>query len=465
MKKLVSKKVLFVIIAFLLFLIITFLPTPSGLTLEGQKALGLFVMASMLWFTNALPLPVTGLLIIALIPLAGILEASEAFALFGNSAVFFILGALILAAAMMKTGLSRRLSLMMISKFQDSPRKLIVGILVTCALFSFIMPEHAVAAIMFPVVMVIANNLDIEPQKSNYGKLLFLSMAWGAIIGGIGTFLGGARNPLAIAFLKDNAGISIGFFEWFLATFPLVVILLLIAVYILFKFFKPEPLNISQAILGLQDELKKIGKFTIPEKKVAFIVALTVICWVFVSGRLGLAVIALLSTCFLFILNLIKWEDVESYVNWGVILMYGGAISLGAALAHTKGAEWLMTWLLDNSHISPLLFIALIALIAKIITEGISNTAAVAILLPIAFAIGPQAHINPKVLVFAVAIPSGLTFMLPIGTPPSAIAYSSGYYMIKDILKPGLIMNILAWLLFLIIGLVYWPLIGIDILN
>ncbi|MBN2541722.1 DASS family sodium-coupled anion symporter [bacterium] len=454
-----------IIISVLVFGIICFLPNPVNLSISGQRALGLFVMAIILWATNALPLSVTGLLIIALIPLTGILEASKAFALFGNRAVFFILGAFILAAAMMKSGLSHRISLLMLSKFNRSARTLIIGIIITCTLMAFIMPEHAVAAIMFPVVMIIARKLGLKPQQSKYGMILFLSMAWGSIIGGVATFLGGARNPLAIAFLKENTGLTIGFFEWFISIFPVVVILLIFAIIILFTFFKFESMDISSATQTIRDELDKIGKFKKIEKKVAFIVVVTVLCWVFISKEVGIAVIALLSTCLLFIFNVLKWEDVEDYVNWGVILMYGGAISLGAALVETGAAEWITSLFLHKTFLTPFLFIAAIALVSKIITEGISNSATVAILLPIAFAIGTKYNINPKVLVYAIAIPSGLTFMLPIGTPPNAIAYSSGYYLIKDVLKPGLIMNIVAWVMFLLVGSLYWPLIGISLIQ
>jgi sodium-dependent dicarboxylate transporter 2/3/5 len=202
------------------------IPTPKGLNSEGKRALAVFLIAIILWITNAIPLSVTGLLIIALIPLLKIMRADQAFALFGNQAVFFILGAFIIATAMMKSGLSTRMAIFILSYFDSSPKYLILGILITCALMAFIIPEHAVAALMFPVIGSITASLDLNPLDSDFGAILFLSMAWGAIIGGVGTLLGGARNPLALAILEERFGITIGFFEWMKAVCPICFVLL-----------------------------------------------------------------------------------------------------------------------------------------------------------------------------------------------------------------------------------------------
>ena len=159
-----KRKGQYIIIAFSLLVLAVFVlsPAPTGLSTEAKNAIGIFACAIILWITNALPLSVTGLFVIALLPLLGVMPSKDAFALFGNSAVFFILGAFILAAAMIETGLSKRIALLMLNKFDSTPRKLLAGIMLTCAFLSFIMPEHAVAAMMFPVVAAIANSLDLD---------------------------------------------------------------------------------------------------------------------------------------------------------------------------------------------------------------------------------------------------------------------------------------------------------------
>jgi sodium-dependent dicarboxylate transporter 2/3/5 len=321
---------------------------------------------------------------------------------------------------------------------------------------AFIMPEHAVAAILFPVVVDITRALELEPLKSKYGIILFISLAWGCIIGGIATLLGGARNPLAIALLSENYGLEISFFKWIVIAAPLTFIMLGIAYVVLVYFFPIDVKDVSKARLAIQRELGEKGRITSEEKRVALVMGLTLFAWIFFGHSMGLANIALLSSVLLFALGIMDWKTVEDYVNWGVILMYGGAISLGSALVSTGGAQWLADLFLQRGSMTPFTFLLVLSLVSKFLTEGISNTATVAIVLPIGFSVGEALGINPIAAVFIVALPSGLAFTLPIASPPNAIAYSSGYYEISDILKPGLILNIISWIVFIVIALTYW---------
>lgn len=444
-------------------LLILFTSPPPGLSLAGYRAIAIFILAVSLWSTTTLPLAVTSLLAIVLLPLFGVLSSSKAFSLFGNQAVFFILGAFILAAAMMSTGLSRRLALVFLHRFDRSPGTLILGILISSAFLSFWMPEHAVAAMMFPIVLEIAHALGLKPPKSSYGKSLFLAMAWGAIIGGVATFLGGARNPLAVGMLQETYGLSIGFFEWMRAVVPVVLIMLAMAAMLLKLFFQYEMKDISLARRELEKKLSEIGPLTPAEKKIGAVMTLTVATWILFSEKIGLAQIAILAAVLLFVIRAVTWRDVEGYVNWGVILMYGGAIALGEALSETQAAGWLANQITHQVVLAPLTVVAIISALTLLLTEAISNAAALAIMLPIGFGLGETVGINPVLMVFMVAVPSGLAFILPIGTPPNAIAYSSGYYRIEDIVKPGIIMVVTSWLLFNLAVQVYWPMIGITL--
>lgn len=457
-------KSVIIIISLILLFIISVLPTPEGLTPQGQRVIAIFVMAIILWATAALPLSVTGILVIAALPMLGALDEKTAYSLFGNRAVFFILGAFILAAAMMKTGLSMRLSLQVLNRFGGSPHKLILGVLLTSASLAFIMPEHAVAAIMFPVVLGIARALELEPLRSKYGTLLFLSLAWGSVIGGVATLLGGARNPLAIGLLNEYYGLDISFFEWMKIATPVTLVMLVIAYAVLVGFFGVDISDVSKARNAIQKDLRRSGKISREEKRAALVMMLTLFSWVFLGQRIGLANIALLASVLLFALGVMEWKDVEDYVNWGVILMYGGAIALGSALVSTGAVQWIADSLLMNRELTPITFLLALSLLSIFLTEGVSNTATVAIVLPIGFSIGEALGINPLAIVFIVAIPSGLAFTLPIATPPNAIAYSSGYYEISDVVKPGLMLNILSWIVFIVLALTYWPRIGLNIL-
>ncbi len=216
-------------------------------------------MAIVLWVSGAIPLAVTGLLILAALPLFGAMSPAEAFPLFGNPAVFFILGALVLAAALMTTGLSRRVSLFLLLRFGGSARRLATGILLTCALLSCVMPEHAVAAIVFPTVSTISRALGLEPRKSRLAPLLYLSMAWGCIAGGIATLLGGARAALAIGILKETTGRDLDFVGYSAAALPVALVLVGVAVVVLNLFYKPEVDDVTPARVQLEREIQRSG--------------------------------------------------------------------------------------------------------------------------------------------------------------------------------------------------------------
>ncbi len=160
-----------------------------------------------------------------------------------------------------------------------------------------------------------------------------------------------------------------------------------------------------------------------------------------------------------FVLNIAKWVDVIDYVNWGVIIMYGGAIALGKALAETNAINWIAGHILGSSMVTPFLLIIVLSAMAKLVTELVSNAAAVVILVPFSFGFVSSLNINPELLVLAVTVPAGLAFCLPIGTPPNAIAYASGYFTIRNILKPALLINLISWIVFLLFVKFYWPLI------
>ncbi|OQX53780.1 MAG: anion transporter [Candidatus Cloacimonas sp. 4484_209] len=454
-----------VIVFFLGILIAIFLlvmKTPSGLTRAGQNAIVIFVFAVTMWITGVIPLPVTGITVFALLPLFKVLPVKTVFSLFGSDAVFFILGAFILAAAMLKTKLSTRFALHFLSFFDRTSISLFTAVFVFSAFLAFWMPEHAVAALMLPVVLEIAGGLKLTPRKETFGKMLFLAIAWGAIVGGVATFLGGARNPLAVGMLYENYNIMISFSKWMLAVVPIVIIILFIVWILMRVVFKIDVADVSGARRSLVKKMDEMGKISKAELVTAVIIIFTIIAWIFFSSYIGLAVIALLGSLLLFVFKIVNWKDIENYINWGIILMYGGAIALGSALEISGAAQWLAKTIIGERVFSPYLFVLVISFISIILTEGMSNVATVACILPIAFSLGKSFGINPIVVTFAVAVPSGLAFCFPISTPANAIAFSSGYYRIKDSLKLGIFLNIISFLIFNLMARFYWPVIGLK---
>lgn len=418
--------------------------TPTFISIEGYRIILIFILAGILWSTNLIPSAITGLLVIVLIPLLSVMPPKKTYALFGNEPLFFILSAFIIAIATEKSGLSKRITLIALSKGTQSEKRLAFYIYITGALFSFIMPEHAVSALMSPIVVGIAKTLNLEKKTSNLGKLLFLSLAYGTIIGGITTFLGGARNALAVGLLEEIAGFKINFFEWLIYSIPLVTILFVFGFALLITLFNPEKVNLEEASIRIKRELEMMPPFTFSELLASIIIVLTICGWI-LTGHigLGLAGVSLISAILFFILGIVDWKEAERQINWSAFFMYGGAITLGSAFSQTDAGIFLLAKLpyFESNIVILGLFFGLISLI---LTEFISNATVVALLLPLILKIGISLNLDLKILTVTNALMSGLAFMLPIGTPPNLISYSSGYYKISDSIKAGLLMNTFA---------------------
>ncbi|MCK5740016.1 anion permease, partial [bacterium] len=255
-----------------------------------------------------------------------------------------------------------------------------------------------------------------------------------------------------------------GFLEWMVAVIPVAAALLIIAYILLRVMFPLEKISTDGARTSLKKSVDKMGPLRNEEKKVAIIAILTIAAWIFLNQFLEIAVIALLSAISLFIFQAVNWHDVERYINWGIILMYGGAITLGSTLANVGAMEWVGDKIMSLTAVTPFSSVVLLSTLSKVVTEGISNVAAVATIIPLGFGLADTLNVNPVLIVYVIAVQSGLAFCLPIGTPPNAIAYSAGYYGIRDVLKGGIILNIAAIILFLLCVKYYWTFIGIHLM-
>ena len=437
------------------------LPTFEGLTRSGHNSIAVFLLCLILWVSNAIPLAITSILAVVLIPLLGVLSNQEAYSLFGNEAVFFILGAFILAGAVMNSGLSNRVALAIMERFGGSPKRLLVSIFLLAASLSCIMSEHAVAAMLFPIVLEIAKSLKLRPGKSGYGKLLFLSLAWGCVIGGIATFLGGARVPLAVGILKESTGDGVGFFYYTLSVLPIVVVMLVVGYAVLSRVFSIDIESVEEAREVLQERGHSMGKVKVVEYAVGIVLIGTVITWSFFGEVLGLANIALASVVILFVFKLVRWKDIEEYVNWGIILMYGGAIALGTSLERSGAALWLAESIMGEWATSPTVLVGLLSALTMALTEGISNAAVIAILVPISIGMSESFAMDPVIMTYAVAVPAGLAFILPMSTPANAFAVSSSFLTVKDMVKAGLIMSLTGWVVFNLVANLWWPLLDL----
>ncbi len=434
---------LFFIFSFFLFYIVKIPEIYS-------KALGIFFLSATLWITNIVPPAVTGILIIAITPLFNVLRPEETFSAFGNRAVFFILSAFILASSILKTGLAKKITYFFLKFFSKSPFYILSGIFSISFFLSLLIPEHATSAILFPFLLQISH----EIKNKKFAKLIFLSMAWGAVSGGIGTPLGGARAPFAIGLYQENFGKIITFFEWTKFAFPVAFLFFIFGILYIFILTR----NIQEKV-ELKNKAERI--LSNEEMKTLLIYAFALILWIFYSDKIDMAVTGLLACFLLFLFKVINWRDAQHYVNWGIILMYGGAIVLGTSLFKSGTALYISENFLSLlSHHPLILFISLLFL-TLILTEFISNVATCALLLPISY--GFSNVFDPFFLTLFIAITSGLAFILPFGSPPNAIAFSSGKYSIFDAFKYSIPFFLVSPVFIYFLSHFIWVIMGVKI--
>jgi sodium-dependent dicarboxylate transporter 2/3/5 len=436
---------------------------PEGLSPRGLRALAVFAVCILLWVSETLPLVVTSMLALVALPASGAIEVKRAYGMFGNEAVFFILGVFILAACIMQTRLSTRLALAALHRFGHSPRTLLASVYLMNAIMSFFMSEHAVAAMNFPIIMEIVRVLRLPRQQSNYARALFLAMAWGTTIGGVGTLLGGARAPLALGMAREVSGQSFSFLEWSLLSLPVVAIMLVVGWIVINVFFPIDVKSIRAADDLIAERAFALGRMSQREKVLSAIMLATLAGWVIGGEEYGLASVALTAAILVFALGLVRWQDVETRVSWGIFIMYGGAIVLGAVMNDSGAATWLSLRTIGRWAGDAIAATWIISGLSIVLTELLSNSAVVALLMPVVLGMTSQFAMEPRVMALVVAVPAGLGFTLPIGTPSNALAYSSGFLKVRDMVLPGAILAVASWLTFNVVALFVWPALGISL--
>jgi sodium-dependent dicarboxylate transporter 2/3/5 len=232
---------------------------------------------------------------------------------------------------------------------------------------------------------------------------------------------------------------------------------------LLLQFFPPEIRDVDEGRKFLNKKRLQTGKMSYDELLTAVVMVTTVASWIVFGEKSGLAAIAILGAAALFTFRVVSWEKIEEYVNWGIVLMYGGTIALASALEKTGAAVWIVRKGMGPLSHSPLAIIAVISLVAIVLTECISHAAVVAILMPIGMGMCATLGIDPKVMTLSIALPAGLAYCLPMGTPATAIAYASGFLKSRDIISSGAVIMAISWGLFLLSVLFVWPLLGLKI--
>jgi solute carrier family 13 (sodium-dependent dicarboxylate transporter), member 2/3/5 len=449
-------------------------PIPQGLTHDGMVVLTMSVVATILFVTEPVPLPTVALLIIVgQVILLGQDSTAVAKSLMTDS-VLFIMGSLMLAVAVVKQKLDKRLAYMIVRVTGTRTSMICFGISAASGLLASFIGEHTVAAMMLPVgITLITLTSDNPRQVRGLAAALLLSISYGCSIAGIGTPSGGARNAIMIGYWKEfffdptdpaTREFLVGYVKWMVYAYPMFLVQIPFVTMILMITFKPEFRDLSRAVAKLRKQLHKEGPMKPSGWLTIVMFALILFCWIFVSDTVGMGTVAVFGAAAFLVAGLVVWEDINSGVNWGVVLLYAAAISLGVQMKDTGAARWVAESFL--ALLTPLgagegvgLWTA-VSVLTTAVTNMMSNGAAVAVLGPIVLKMAAVAGESPIIVGLITAVSSSFAYLTVVGTPACTIVYASGYLKTTDFLKVGWKMVILSTVLMLIMAVLYWPLLS-----
>ncbi len=453
-------------------LMLLVIPPPTGLPLAAWRVLAVGALMIILWVTEAIPVGITGLIPLAAFPLMGLASIEATAAPFADGIVFLFLGGLILGLAVEKWGLHRRLAGRVLRLAGRKPANLVLAFMIATAAVGLLgISNTANAAMMLPIALAIATAVVHEPvqmfgatyAQRNFVRALLLGVAYAASVAGMGTLIGTPPNLLLAGFMERNHGYQIGFLQWMSVGVPLVIALLLAIWLLLTRVLFPisnGPLNGLSSTIPAFDDPRPISA---PEIRVGAVFILAAAAWCsrpllapLVPGinNASIAVSAILA---LFVVPsgrggaLMDWQTV-SRLPWNILLLFGGGLSLGAAIAESGLPEWVEGQFASSAGEPGLAIIASMIVATILLSELASNTATAAAILPVAGSVAGGLDLAPLDIALPVALAASCGFMLPIATPPNALAYGTGYLRMGDMIRAGAAVDLTAALLVLVVS-------------
>lgn len=439
---------------------------PEGLSDQAHAVLATTLWIAVWWITEAVPIAVTALLPIVLFPLSGGLDLTPTTGAYGHKYVFLYLGGFMLATAIEKWNLHKRIALNIIAFIGADIQKIILGFMLATAFLSMWISNTATAVMMLPIGMAIIKQLKdnpetIEDENRIFGKALMLGIAYSASIGGVATLIGTPPNLVLAGVILETYDYEISFFQWFLFGAPIAIFLLILCWVYLTRFaftFKQKAFPGGQAEI---DRLKKnLGPMSYEEKMVGVVFGLAAFCWISRTYLLqpiipGIddTIIAIFFAIVLFLIPsknqkgvLIRWEEAVQ-IPWGIIILFGGGMALAKAFDSSGLALWLGNQMTLLQGVSLLLLILLLVTVVNFLTEITSNLATTAMLMPVLAPMALKVDVHPFALMVGAAVAASCAFMLPVATPPNAVVFGSGYLRIPDMVQKGIWMNLISILI------------------
>ncbi len=444
----------------LFFLTLIFF-NPPGLNDPSRAVLASSLWIAIWWITEAIPISVTALLPIVLFPLSGGMELADTTASYGHKLVFLTMGGFIIAIAIEKWDLHKRIALNIIHYIGTDIKKIILGFMIATAFLSMWISNTATSVMMLPIGIVIIKQLQENPnfstgEHNTFAKALMLSIAYSASIGGVSTLIGTPTNMVMAGAISQIYDYEISFLDWFIFGFPLSTMILIFSWYYLttmaFSFKERTFPGGREEILKLREAL---GKITYEQKVVSFVFIAAAFCWITknvilknIFPNIDDTIISIFFASLLFLINargkkkkILKWEDTLN-LPWGVLLLLGSGMSFAKAVDSSGLSIWVGNQISSFGTLNLFVLIVLLITVVNFLTEIASNMATIAMMLPILAPIALEFDLNPFVLMVAASVSASCAFMLPVATPPNAVVFGSGYLKMPDMVKKGFLLNL-----------------------
>ena len=431
------------------------------------------------WSTEAIPVAATAFIPLVSFPLLQVMSVKAVAQSYAHPTIFLFLGAFLLALSVEKWALHRRIALSVLVRTGTDGRKLILGFMTASALLSMWMTNTSTAMMLLPIAtsvaaMVVEKSTGVsDDEKRAFQVALLLALAYATTIGGMSTIIGTPPNVLLAGFIEETYGIQIAFFDWMLIGLPLALVLLplgwVVLTRVAFRVDVPASSKVAGVIHSMREEM---GAMTSPERRVGLLFLTVVALWMArkwlneVPGLEGLsdAGIVMAAALLLFVIpsgngspaRLMQWDDVAR-LPWGVLILFGGGLALAAQVSGSGLAVWLGESLLPVAGLGTLVLVAAAAGLVVFLTELTSNLATAATFLPVVAAIAAQSGIEPLVLCVPVTLAASCAFMLPVATPPNAIVFSSGALTIPQMIRAGILMNLIAMMTLTLLAVILVP--------
>jgi sodium-dependent dicarboxylate transporter 2/3/5 len=475
------KRVVFILLGVALFTVVWLSPSwpdavdPAGkhfpLSPQGKLSLGLFLLAATWWVFEVVPIGVTGITIGVVQALFSIREPRVAFTDFMEPSVWFIFGSIVIGMVFSRSGLTKRMAFKMLVLVGEKTSMIYLGSFLMCAALTHIMAHTAVAAALYPLLVTINAMYEEDPDKpTRFGKGLFMGMAFVAGAGSIITLLGAARGAVAIGFFKELVQREVSFFELTYYMFPVGWLMVFLLWGFFMVYYKPERPRIE----GLRERARGLYARLGPMTRTEWLVLLVTFSAIAVMSLrqfvpafapLHKSAVILVTTVLFFVFRVLSVKDLEQ-VPWNIILLFGGAMSIGFCLWQTGAANWLaVNWLVMFREAHWFVFVMSIAFFVLMMTNFIMNVAAIAISLPVALVIAPYLGVSPEVILYASLVVAGMPFLLLVGAAPNAIAYESGQFTSGQFFTTGIPASVLLMVVLGSFVFFIWPLMGMPIVT